>query len=265
MPKDPTINEAAFWAAIDPSLAALAIRRPELDWPWQGVSEDREVVHDALTAIYAKLGYPRPRFNWARSPFAMFGAMQYLRQMQTQQRQVVVREIMRGGNALEAEVRATFLEGILERDLTVSLGACLSSTILPGKEKQPIVLDELAEGLRRRFTPAPDGKPLPAGWKDWVLYPMKRPFNYALRTQTYCLFAFMRCVWICRPPQFIRTDDDGHLHCADGPAARWEDGYEVFSVYEAPERLPEPQDALALEESTTNQPLGLPAPQKEGV
>ena len=32
---------------------------------------------------------------------------------------------------------------------------------------------------------------------------------------------------VSRPPEFTRVDDDGRLHCADGPAMRFRDGFEV--------------------------------------
>lgn len=246
MAKNPIINDDAFFAAIDPNVGALAIRKPQGEFPWQGVAEDRETAHIALGASYAKLRYPKPRFNWARSPYAMFGAMQYLRQMQTQQRQVVVRELMRSEDALEAEVRATFLEGILERDLTVSLGACLSSTIMPGYDSPPKCLDQLHHVLRRQFQPPATGKPLVAGWSDWVLYPMSRPFNYALRTQALCIFPFLRCAWLCRPPVTLETDEDGNLLYA-----RFEDGFEVTRKAEEKQpRLEGDGKILALPEET---------------
>ena len=92
----PKVNDGAFFASIDPSVGALAVRSDVEDgYPWSGVSEDREVVHDALTKMYAAHNLPRPKFCWARSPFSMFGAIQYLRRMQTEQRQEVIKGLVR--------------------------------------------------------------------------------------------------------------------------------------------------------------------------
>lgn len=264
MPKNPIVDDdKLFDLLLDAS--KFEQRRKETDYPWSGVMEDREVVHDALTKLYTGMHLPRPRFTWCRSPMSMFGALQYLRQMQIGSRQEAIKGIVRGGDPMEAEIRATFLESIMDKDITVTMGACLRNSLLSRTGLGLLPVRELSRILEANFTPPPNGRPLPAGWRDWAFYPVDCAFNYALQSQAFILCPFVKAVWICRPPIFIHTDDEGHLHCADGPAARWEDGYEVYATYEAPERLPEPQDALALEESTTNQPLGLPAPQKEDV
>ncbi len=253
MSKDPIIDDKQFFAALDENRGLTPYRRQEDEWPWSGIPEDREVAHDALTAIYARLGYARPRFNWARSPYAMYGAMQYLRQMQTQQRQVVVRDIMRGGDALEAEVRATFLEGILERDLTVSLGACLANQVFssrPRRMEKPIA--QMQEIFRYKFAYAPNGKPVPAGWREWVVYPLAyADSSFRLRSQVFCMFPFLRCVWLCRPPVKILTDS-GNLICA-----RFEDGFEIWRNHD--EIDPDAQVQIG-----DGKALQLPAP-KEGI
>jgi hypothetical protein len=250
--KDPIIDDKEFFAALD-EIELVHRESNEGEWPWSGIPEDREVAHNALTAIYARLGYAKPRFNWARSPYAMYGAMQYLRQMQIQQRQVVVREIMRGGDALEAEVRATFLEGILERDLTVSLGACLANQVFssrPMRMERPIA--QMQEIFRHKFAHPPNGKPIPAGWRDWVAYPLAySDASFSLRSQALCMFPFLRCVWLCRPPVKILTDS-GNLICA-----KFEDGFEIWRT---PDEI-DPEEQVRLE--TDTKILQLPAPEQD--
>jgi hypothetical protein len=238
------INDQAFFASIDPSVGALVVRSTvEGEYPWSGVSEDREVVHDALTKMYASHNLPRPKFCWARSPFSMFGAIQYLRRMQTEQRQEVIKGLVRSDDVLEMETKAVFLESVMDRDLTVTMGASLRQTLFPGRGWAPMAIHQLATILRAQFTPSPTGKPLSAGWQDWIVYPIEQPFNYALTSQTLCICPFVKAVWISRPPQFIRTDEDGNLHAVGGPAARFEDGYEVWATHEPELALEAPTEA----------------------
>lgn len=251
----PKINDEWFFAAIDPAVAALALRPKPGELPWEGVAEDREVVHDALTKMYADRQLPRPKFCWARSPFSMFGAIQYLRRMQTEQRQEVIKGMVVGGEPLEAETRAVFLESVMDVNLTVTMGACLRDSMFPKPGGAPKAIKQLARVMQSQFTPTPNGKPQPAGWRDWIVYPLEHPFNYALLSQTLCICPFMRMVWISRPPVFVRTDDEGNLHCEDGPAARFADGFVVYARHvpedvvlrmNAPTKRPNGQSALEM-------------------
>ncbi len=262
MSKNPVIDDKAFFGLLDDRVQTEQ-RRKDADFPWQGRSEDREVVKDALTKIYAAKGLPTPRFNFAKSPMSMFGAMQYLRQMQTGSRQEAIKGIVRGGDPMESEIRATFLESIMDLNITTTMGACLRDSLLPKGDKSLLPVRELASILEANFTPPPNGRPLPAGWRDWVLYPVHCAFNYALQSQAFILCPFVKCVWVCRPPKFIMTDDEGHLHNAEGPAAKWEDEYKVWATYTKPEALPEPDEDLLIEHSVEVTRLGLPEPKEE--
>lgn len=261
MSKNPVVDDDKFFDLLMDA-SKYEQRRKETDFPWSGCSEDREVVHDALTKLYAAQGLPRPRFTWARSPMSMFGAIQYLRQMQIGSRQEAIKGIVRGGDPMEMEIRSVFLESIFDKDITVTMGGCLRDSLLSRTGQGLLPVRELATMLQANFTPMPNGKPLPAGWRDWALYPVDCAFNHALLSQTFAIMPFVKAVWICRPPIFIKTDDEGHLHCAGGPAARWEDGYEVWATYEAPKSLPEPDEHLVLEVSKDIHTLGLPAPEE---
>jgi hypothetical protein len=253
------------------------ILRRETDWPWVHITEDREKVHDVLTGLYAKQGLPRPRFTWARSPAAMFGAISLLREMQTTMRQTVIKQMTVGLDPMVAEVRAVFLESVMDKDLTVSMGANLRDAILPLDRDQRFLapIAELAGRLSQKFTPQPNGRPMPAGWNEWVAYPMERRFCYDLLSQTLCFCAFSRAVWLCRPPVFIKTDEEGHLHAETGPAVRFEDGFEVFVTYRKPTELAHvkkspfkrpsgPSAMEMLREAAAEKSMrGLPAPKED--
>jgi hypothetical protein len=219
------------------------IRWRETDFPWLNIAEDREVVHDALTGLYARLGLKRPRFTWARSPFAMMGAIRYMREMQTGTKGEAIKAMVKGLDPIEAEIRSVFLDGIIDQNLSVTTGACLKNTLMGPNTSHTsglLPIKELAENLAQQF----GNYGRVAGWKDWALYPVWHEFNYALRTQTLCIIPFVHVCWISRPPVMVKTDDEGHLHCADGPAVRFADGFEVWAEYKKPEELtkfmPEP-------------------------
>lgn len=229
------INDTAFFTLIDPEMGQIiadAERRRHLrfntDFPWEHVTEDRERLKDAINARYEALGLKHPRITFARSPNAAFGALMYLRQMQTTMRQNVITAMTKNDvDQLDAEARAVFLESIIDKDLTVSLGACLRDSLLPGEGRRLRPLVQLADILRQKFTPPANGKPQPAGWRDWVVYPVEHGFNYDIQTQCFCLLAFVKAVYVSLPPLFIRTDEDGNLHSAEGPAVRFADGFEI--------------------------------------
>ncbi len=233
MSENPHIDDRTFFGLLDD----IDRQRHDLmlvnTLPWKGVSEDRERVHDVLRKMYAGIGLAPPKFCWARSPYSMFGAMTYLRQMQTAQRQEAIKAIVpASGQPLEDEARRTFLEAVMDRDISVTFGANLRGQLFGGKADSncPRSVAQLAGLLGSRFTPMPNGKPLPAGWNDWATYPLMAPFNYDLQSQTLCLAVFVRVAWISRPPVVFETDDDGNLLYA-----RFEDGFEVT-------RKPEPKD-----------------------
>lgn len=259
MAKNPAVDNEKFFDFLA-NAAQWEEHRKETDFPWSGYSEDREKVHDAIAGIYSCRQLPRPIFSWARSPYSMFGAMQYLRSMQIGSRQEAIKAIVRGGDPLEAEARAVFLESVMEKNLTVTVGANMRDIFGPRSEGWLKPVKQLAEILERKFTPPPNGKPLSAGWKDWVMYSIAREFNHAMLTQTLCIAPFMRIVWISRPPMFLKTDDEGNLHCGDGPAVRFEDGFEIWHQHVKPERLETPEVEV-LEGKTV---LALPAPKEEG-
>ena len=202
MAENPHIDDRTFFAMLD----GEERRRHELmlvnSLTWKGVSEDRERVHDVLRAKYAAIGLAPPKFCWARSPYAMFGAMSYLRQMQIGTRQETIKAIVPSTvDPLEVEAKRTFLEALFDRDLSVTMGGNLRDQLFSGRpDTIPACIPQLAEILAWKFTPPPNGKPLPAGWKEWVVYPLMRPFNYDLQAQTICLAVFVRCAWMSRPP-----------------------------------------------------------------
>lgn len=224
--------------------------------PWTGVSEDRERVHDVLRAKYASIGLPAPKPCWARSPYAMFGALTLLRQMQTASRQEAIKSIVPATeNPLDAEVKRVFLEGAMDRDITVTMGANMREQLFRGKPSSdpPQSIVQLARLLAGRFTPPPTPgfQSRAAGWSDWVIYPMSIPFSYDLQAQTFCFVAFAKCAWLCRPPVVFNVDDDGNF-----VYARFEDGFEIER-----KRKPEPEAKNRL--TNGEEPLALPAPEDE--
>ena len=237
---NPKIDNADFFTLIDPEMGAIIAdseRRRHLrlntDFPWQGVTEDRERLRDAINARYKALGLNPPRITFSRSPNGAFGALMYLRQMQTSQRQNVITAMTTGGDPLDAEARSVFLESIIDPNLTVSLGASLRDTLLPGKGRSLKPLTQLASILGRRFSSPHRG----AGWSDWVVYPVEHGLDYDIQAQCFCLLPFVRSVYVSLPPLFVKTDEDGNLHCEDGPAARFADGFEVYARHTGESRL----------------------------
>jgi len=225
MPKEPHIDDRTFFGILDD----YERKRHEImlvsSLPWKGVSEDRERVHDVLDRMYASIGLAPAKKCWAKSPYSMFGAMSFLRQMQITSRQEAIKSIVPATeNPLDVEAKRTFLEAVMERDLTVSMGGNLREQLFGGKANSapPLSVTQLASLLAGRFTPPSYGKPLPAGWRDWVVYPLMAPFSYDLQSQTLCLAVFAKCAWLCRPPVVLDVDEDGNL-----TYARFEDGFEV--------------------------------------
>lgn len=90
-------------------------------------------------------------------------------------------------------------------------------------------------------------------------YPVDCAYNHALRQQALVIAPFVKCVWISRPPVFIKTDDDGHLHCIDGPAAKFSDGYEILAKQQPKPLLEDASDAEYLPDPDV---LALPAPEE---
>lgn len=161
----------------------------ETAFPWSGHSEDREIVHDSIAKIYTeKLKLPVPRFNWAPSPYSMFGAMQYLRKMQTDQRQEVIKGLVKGGDPLEATARAVFLESIIDHSVTVSMGACLRDQLLLKTGEGLLPVRDMAKIMAAQFTIHLHGgiASRAPGWVDWVLLPRRLRLQSRLAATGAC-------------------------------------------------------------------------------
>lgn len=265
MPKEPVIDNKEFFAALDE--IELVRRESNEGYPWQHVAEDRYAAELCIESLYKKHNLNPPRaYSWARSPRAMWGAIKLIRQFQTESRQSVVAGLVPMTDPVETEAKRVMLDTCLDRTITVTLGGnlCNMFRMEMGSMRRSLtdlkkVLDmqmEGEQGLGRG-----QRAPMFAEMTLWPIANLSRLYN--LKCQALVIAPFTHVCFLSRPPKYIRTNLEGRLHCTEGPAALFEDGYEVWTQQTSPDALPEPQDALTIEESTTNQPLGLPAPQKE--
>lgn len=265
---NPKIDDKEFFDILDE--IQLVRKESNEGYPWNHQQEDRQAAESCVAALYHAHKLPPPRaYSWARSPRAMWGAIKLMRQFQTESRQNVVAGLVPMGDPVETEAKRVMLDTCLDRTLTVTLGANLVNMFGSGYPKMRLhqmrrslhdlkhILESQMEGENGlgRGMRAPSF----AEMTMWPIASLPSEF-YNLKNQAIVIAPFMHVCFLSRPPKWIRTDELGRLHSADGPAVLFEDGYEVWAAQTPQKAL---RDAIEGEYLPEPEVLALPAPEVE--
>lgn len=237
--------------------------RPKPAYPWSYTDEDRWAAQEAVKILYASLQLAMPRFAWAPSPGAMHKASRMLRTIQAGTSYQMVQALVPMGqmDRIEREARVALLAALIDPDVSTQSGGLIInmiSGVFGGVGNPPIALWDLRQQLKFPESD-PSRTTAPPSFMDQSLWPAFYPgFGVqrlsALQRQAIIIMPFTKVCWLCRPPIYIRTDEYGRLHCADGPAAEWGDSFKVWC-----DRTP-PEERVALK---SGEVLALPAETEE--
>jgi len=182
--------------------------------PWV---EDQWAAQEALNEFYAKLGMKPPKHVWAKSPRVIHEAIEMLRRIHAGQRHNAIEALVPyNEDTLFRESQKTLLEAIIDKDLTVTMGASLSRQF---PYRKPWDLGRLPGFLEHALQPQNLGRhTAPAGWSDVCLYSAGLS-SVTLQTQTFCVLPYKALAWMCSPGQ--KTES------ADATVWAWADGYTV--------------------------------------
>jgi hypothetical protein len=251
------MDDFNFFKALNSAeLSHLDRTKGTFPWEMRTMGEDRAAAEDQIADNYQRLNLKRPKFAWATSPAALWSARTMMRQYPMKQTFIDAIIPNRGLVTIESEARRAMLEAILDNDLLVSTGApvapmlCWRPLLSPPRAYHAINDADRIITHNARASDALSQFSTPAGWSNAVLYPALHPQGIGhLAANAFCILPYVKLCWLCLPPLFMKTEPTGHLHCDDGPAARWSDGYEIRAKWE-----PEKQ----LEAGDEEEPLALP-------
>lgn len=204
--------------------------------PWQDVSEDRYAAQEAVITLYAALQIPKPRFAWCPSPATMHRASRMLRTVQHGTAYSMVQSLVPyNPDVIDRESRVALLTAMIDPDVSTQSGGLLINLIASvfGKgDDWPVTVADMRH-LIKFAEKDPSGTVAPATFTEQAMYPalypgLSTPRLSALQRQTTCIIPFTKLCWLCLPPKFVRFNEVGLLHCVDGPAAEWRDGYQIF-------------------------------------
>jgi hypothetical protein len=214
------------------------IHRPVVSFPWDGVSEDRWSCNDAIYTLYSSLQLAKPRIAWAPSPRSLFRATRMLREIQAGTAWAMVQALVpRDPNTIEREARIALLTAMIDPDVTTQSGGLLTSMIWSvfGKSDHHFypVIYQIANLLRFRDEKKIGDMSTPATFAEQSLYPglysaFMAPRLNPISRQAILICPFARLCWLSRPPIYVRTDEFERLHCVDGPAVEWTDGFRIY-------------------------------------
>jgi hypothetical protein len=258
MARNPNIVDKEFFDMLDE--IQLVRKESNEGYPWTHATEDRQAAESCVASLYEAHKLPPPRaYSWARSPRAMWGAIQLLRQFQTESRYKVVEGLVPLGDPVETEAKRVMLDVALDRTITTTLGANLSRIFTMQHSTMRRSLVDLKEILGEQMIPPQNRMP---SFSDMTLWPIESlPSNfYNLKGQAIVIAPFMHCCFLSRPPKWIKTNEQGRLHSTDGPAVLFEDGYAAWVAQTPQHRLDDGDDAEYLPEPEV---LALPAPEEK--
>ena len=220
-------------------MTELAIQKPKQrpqGLPWKDRVHDHIMAQDAILGIYLACGLNPPRFAWATSPKAMYLASRMLRQVQAGSAQAMISSLIpstRGvrGDVTEIEAKRTLLTAMLDPNITTQSGAPMRATMEGryGKpDHYPPAVDDLRGILRFTDVNAP-GTSTPATYREQVIYPALYwdAAWWPVAAQAVAIMPFVKVCFLALPPEWTYVDLSGHLHCEDGPAMEWLDGFAV--------------------------------------
>ena len=201
-----------FFAAMQNPAGLVRVKS---GFPWQNApyGEDHVGCEDFIRNIYGVLNLKEPRFSWAPSPAALFTAINMLRSMQGR-RMDFIQAIVPVEDTMMAAKR-TLLDAIIDRDVTVSLGAPIKTMLRWHEDAELLCVEDFAMRLGRQAfqtqSPGPGSLPGPRT-SEVTLYPaLHNACIGAMQQQAICFVPYIRVCWFSRPPVETQTYDDGHL------------------------------------------------------
>jgi len=219
-------------------------------WPWEEsvLGHDHTAAEDAVQVLYQNLQIPKPRIAWASSPAAMWRAVQILKGYA--HKLEFIDALVPKNAGIEAEAKRTVLAAILDTDLLTSTGAALKKMIGWAEEggafRSYWAIHDIARiiggqeeaGIQREAMQTRGFASRQARYHMNVIYPgLGGNAPLAILRNVFSMLPYMRVCWLSMPPEFVKTDAQGYLHCDSGPAARWSDGFEIFRNREEELRL----------------------------
>jgi hypothetical protein len=199
--------------------------------PW---IEDQGAANDAVFEMYEKLGLKKPKPVWAKSPRVIHEAIEMIRNIHVGQRHNAIEALVPyNDDVLRREAQKTLLEAIIDRDLTVTMGGCLSKQFPYNRRND---LGRLPGYFIHALQPLNLGRQTaPAGWADAVLYSAGLP-SMILQSQTFCILPYVKIAWMCSPGKKL-VDDVNTVWT-------WGDGYTVVIKHEEPKEEDEARPTL---------------------
>jgi len=204
-------------------------------YPWHAEA-DQYACEAQLEHLYRNQVQKRPQFAWTDSPLAMFKAHTFLRELQTKTRQATIQALIPfETNQIDTGAKRSFLEAVMDRDITVSVGASMKTLFRWGCHDQYDNLFRSIESLPSMHGQFQTSQKVttPATAWDAVMYPGEYldcigPTG-GLSTSVYAIMPFVKLCWICRRPTVTRQDENGFLHHDTLPAMEFRDGFQVFA------------------------------------
>jgi len=218
----------AIFDALDNLIAESEglVVSPRVDFPWKGQAEDHWSAEEQVRKLYDALGFKPPRHTaWAPSPAAMFTAVNMLRGVQAGQRHRFIEAIVPAEDPI-ASAKRTLLEAIVNKDITVTMGAAVAPFMRRAWKNvnELLAVDDLADHLRFIKTFNPLGVSTPATCQENNVYSVCYfQCRGPLQQQALCFMPYVHVCWFCRPPVETELYPNGHLRMM-----RFSDGYSVF-------------------------------------
>jgi hypothetical protein len=216
----------------------VALTKPHSPmYPWYSEA-DQFICQEQLERLYRDCAQKRPQFAWCSSPAAMFQSHFYLREMQTKTRQATIQALIPYTDRIETGAKHSFMEAVMDKDITVSVGAPMKSLFRWQEHHQYDNLFRSIESLPSMHGQFQTSQKVttPATAWDAVLYPGEYlncigPTG-GLGSSIYAIMPFVKLCWICKRPMYTRQNPDGFLHAENGePAMEFEDGFAVFAKH----------------------------------
>ena len=120
---------------------------------------------------------------------------------------------------------------MLDPNITTQSGALMRATLEAryGKaDRYPPAVDDLKLLLNFSDTYAL-GTSAPASFREQAMYPAlyPEPSWWPVAAHAVTIMPFVKICFLSLPPTWTHTNSAGHLHCDDGPAMEWTDGFAV--------------------------------------
>jgi len=227
-------------------------------FPWETrLGHDHAAAEDDVRALYELLRLAPPRLAWANSPAAMWGAVQILKGYA--HKHEFIDSLVPRNSGIEAEAKRSVLQAILDTDVLTSTGAALKGMITQrwGRydsdapysraivDINRMIASQEESGYIRKAAAGNSFVSRNARFHENVISPALYPeCPRRIARHTFSLLPYARACWLCMPPEYVRTDAEGYLHCSGAPAARWSDGFELWRNREEELRLEAEHNAL---------------------